>query len=45
MPVSLLDSQYSTLEPLAADERGAVLDAGPAPDELVDAAVRLLTAS
>jgi gluconokinase len=43
MPPSLLDSQYSTLEPLAADERGAVLDVGPAPEELVDAAVRLLT--
>ena len=43
MPASLLDSQYSTLEPLAADERGAVLDVGPAPEQLVDAAVRLLT--
>ncbi|MFC1443761.1 gluconokinase [Streptacidiphilus sp. N1-10] len=45
MPASLLDSQYSTLEPLAADEQGAVLDVGPTPDQLVDAAVRLLTAS
>jgi gluconokinase len=43
MPASLLDSQYSTLEPLAADERGAVLDVGPAPEELVDTAARLLT--
>jgi gluconokinase len=43
MPASLLDSQYSTLEPLAADERGAVLDVGPTPEQLVDAAVRLLT--
>ncbi|MFG3056814.1 gluconokinase [Kitasatospora sp. NPDC048239] len=42
MPPSLLDSQYAALEPLAADERGAVLDVGPSPEELVEMAVSLL---
>ncbi|MEZ0089369.1 gluconokinase [Streptacidiphilus sp. EB129] len=42
MPASLLDSQYATLEPLTADERGGVLDVGPTPDRLVDSAIRLL---
>ncbi|MEY9969006.1 gluconokinase [Streptacidiphilus sp. MAP12-16] len=42
MPVSLLDSQFAVLEPLAQDERGIVLDVGPAPEQLVDAAVRAL---
>ncbi|MBD0671582.1 gluconokinase [Streptomyces sp. CBMA156] len=42
MPSSLLDSQYAALEPLEADERGAVLDVGPSPEELVEMAVALL---
>ncbi|MFB7127954.1 gluconokinase [Kitasatospora sp. NPDC056273] len=42
MPTSLLDSQYATLEPLGADERGAALDVGPSPEELVEMAVALL---
>ncbi|WP_051830964.1 MULTISPECIES: gluconokinase [Streptomyces] len=42
MPPSLLDSQYAALEPLAADERGAVLDVGPSPEELVEMAAALL---
>ncbi|WP_042401853.1 gluconokinase [Streptacidiphilus carbonis] len=43
MPPALLDSQYSALEPLAADECGAVLDVGPPAEALVEEAVRLLT--
>ncbi|MFI6359512.1 gluconokinase [Streptomyces sp. NPDC050743] len=42
MPGSLLDSQLATLEPLAADERGAELDATPAPEVLADRAADLL---
>ncbi|WP_395293230.1 gluconokinase [Kitasatospora hibisci] len=42
MPPSLLASQYAALEPLGADERGAVLDVGPSPEELVELAVALL---
>ncbi|MFF2080668.1 gluconokinase [Kitasatospora sp. NPDC058162] len=42
MPTSLLGSQYATLEPLGADEHGAVLDVGPSPEELVEMAVALL---
>ncbi|MFE2727661.1 gluconokinase [Kitasatospora sp. NPDC059327] len=42
MPPSLLDSQYAALEPLGADEHGAVLDVGPTPEELVEMAVALL---
>ncbi|WP_327683269.1 gluconokinase [Kitasatospora sp. NBC_00458] len=42
MPTSLLDSQYAALEPLGADERGAVLDVGPSPEQLVEKAVALL---
>ncbi|MEV7601969.1 gluconokinase [Kitasatospora sp. NPDC089797] len=42
MPTSLLDSQYAALEPLGADEHGAVLDVGPSPEELVEKAVALL---
>ncbi|MGW0818482.1 gluconokinase [Streptomyces viridiviolaceus] len=43
MPATLLDSQLATLEPLAPDERGACLDAAPAPEEIVRTAVELLT--
>ncbi|MDH6143915.1 gluconokinase [Kitasatospora sp. GP30] len=44
MPASLLDSQYAVLEPLQADEFGAVLEVEPAdtPHELVEKAVALL---
>ncbi|MFJ6138988.1 gluconokinase [Kitasatospora sp. NPDC092286] len=42
MPPSLLDSQYAALEPLRADEHGAVLDVGPSPEELVEMAAALL---
>jgi gluconokinase len=38
MPVSLLDSQLATLEPLGPDERGLTLDVGGAPEELAAAA-------
>jgi len=44
MPPSLLDSQYATLEPLQADESGAVLDVDADPDTLVDRAVADLAA-
>ncbi|MFJ6632624.1 gluconokinase [Streptomyces sp. NPDC091376] len=43
MPETLLDSQLATLEPLEPDERGAFLDAVPAPEEIVRAAMELLT--
>ena len=35
MPASLLTSQFQTLEPLAPDERGVVLDVDQSVDELV----------
>ena len=35
MPASLLTSQLQTLEPLAPDEHGIVLDVDQSPDELV----------
>lgn len=42
MPVSLLNSQYATLEPLQPDERGAVLDVAHTPAQLVGTAEALL---
>jgi gluconokinase len=42
MPPALLASQFAALEPLAADERGGVLDVGPGPGELAAAAALLL---
>lgn len=42
MPATLLDSQLATLEPLAPDEGGIVLDIRAAPDELADQAVARL---
>ncbi|MBP2703420.1 gluconokinase [Microbispora sp. RL4-1S] len=36
MPVSLVDSQFETLEPLQPDERGIVLDLGRPVERLVD---------
>lgn len=35
MPASLLDSQFATLEPLAPDEDGVVLDVGQGVDQIV----------
>jgi gluconokinase len=40
MPASLVDSQFATLEPLGADERGVVLDLATSVDDLVTAAAR-----
>ena len=42
MPPTLLDSQLATLEPLAPDEHGIVLDATAPPDTLVEQALALL---
>ncbi|MGE2736862.1 gluconokinase [Mycolicibacterium vaccae] len=42
MPASLLQSQFATLEPLAADERGCVVDVDQGIDEIVDAAAAAL---
>ncbi|MFG1610259.1 gluconokinase [Actinoplanes sp. NPDC049265] len=36
--IELLASQFADLEPLEPDEHGALLDIGPAPDEIADAA-------
>jgi gluconokinase len=44
MPTLLLDSQLAALEPLEPDERGASLDAGPAPDLIAEKALELLPA-
>jgi len=43
MPVSLLDSQLSALEPLEPDERGIVLEVCRPPVELVDTALDALS--
>lgn len=45
MPLSLLDSQFRDLEPLAPDERGIRLDIRTAPDQLVDQVVQKCTSS
>ncbi len=42
MPPSLLPSQLKTLEPLAPEERGVVVSADAAPEEMVREAMRLL---
>lgn len=42
MPASLVDSQFATLEPLQADERGFALDLDQPVDGLVDAVVARL---
>jgi len=39
MPASLLDSQFATLEPLAPDERGQVVDVDQGIDAIVQAYV------
>ena len=45
MPPALLDSQLATLEPLAADEPGFVLDGTATPDALVERALLSLAAT
>jgi gluconokinase len=40
MPLTLLDSQLATLEPLSAAEAGVTLRATDAPASIVEAAVR-----
>ena len=42
MPVSLLESQLATLEPLEPDEDGAVVDVDAEPDVIVDRALAAL---
>ncbi|MFE0748940.1 gluconokinase [Gordonia sp. NPDC058843] len=42
MPPALLTSQFETLEPLGADERGFAIDVDQSVDEIVDAAVDAL---
>jgi beta-N-acetylhexosaminidase len=44
MPKSLLESQLSTLEPLADSERGVVVDIAAPVDAIVDEAVAGITA-
>ena len=43
MPASLVESQFATLEPLAADEPGLILDLDRPVDALVEAAATALT--
>jgi gluconokinase len=42
MPAALLESQFATLEPLDADERGGVVDVDQSVDEIVDQSVSAL---
>lgn len=44
MPMSLLESQYETLEPLSEDEYGVRLSITPTPEEIVDKVLRELAA-
>jgi gluconokinase len=43
MPVSLLDSQFTDLEALGADERGLAVDIRATPDQIVSRALTTLT--
>lgn len=45
MPVSLLDSQLATLEPLEPDEDGIVIDVAATPDAIVAAAYEFVTSA
>lgn len=45
MPSTLLDSQFATLEPLAADEPGVTIDVTPPVETIVEAAVAALEAA
>ncbi|WP_406370510.1 gluconokinase [Streptomyces sp. NBC_00647] len=42
MPAALLDSQFATLQPLAADEAGVCVDVSGGPDEITERAVAAL---
>lgn len=42
MPPELLQSQYDILEPLAADERGVIVDISQSPEEITRAAVQAI---
>jgi gluconokinase len=42
MPAALVESQFATLEPLGADERGAVLEVDQPVDDLVTQSLDLL---
>jgi carbohydrate kinase (thermoresistant glucokinase family) len=44
MPASLLESQFSSLEPLLPDERGIVVNTGASPKVLAEEITRLLLA-
>ncbi|WP_207453758.1 gluconokinase [Herbiconiux sp. SYSU D00978] len=44
MPTTLLDSQFQTLEPIQADERGVLVDLNQTPEEMVTQAVALVRA-
>ncbi len=44
MPVSLLDSQFATLEALQADENGGPIDIDQRLEDVIDAALTLLNA-
>ena len=44
MPTALLDSQFATLQPLAADEAGVDVDVAGTPEEIADRAVTALAA-
>lgn len=42
MPLSLLESQFATLEPLGRDEKGVTLDVSGSPQQVVHAALEAL---
>ena len=42
MPPSLMDSQFATLEPLAAEEPGLTLDISRPPEDLIEEALTAL---
>ncbi|MXM63578.1 gluconokinase [Streptomyces sp. HUCO-GS316] len=42
MPRSLLDSQFATLQPLAADEPGVAVDVSGSPEEITERAAKAL---
>jgi gluconokinase len=44
MPASLMESQFSALEPLDSDERGLAIDVGQSVDTIVETMVRYLAA-
>ncbi len=42
MPTALLDSQFATLQPLEADERGVAVDVSGSPEEITERAAAAL---